>query len=68
MRMPFQRLYIVYHVDLIRVIQSAAKLTTYVPNLLEFGVLFSGVNSESRNLIREKFAAHGNGFTMSTSS
>jgi cytochrome P450 len=65
MRMPFQRLYIVYHVDLIRVIQSAAKLTTYVPNLLEFGVLFSGVNSDSRKLIREMFAAHGNGFTMS---
>jgi cytochrome P450 len=65
MRMPFQRMYIVNAAELIRVIQSKANLTTFVPNLLDFGMLFSGVNHESRTLIHEKFAAQGNGFTMS---
>jgi hypothetical protein len=65
MRMPFQRMYIVNAAELIRIIQTKANLTTFIPNLLDFGLLFSGVNKESRKLICERFAVQGNGFTMS---
>lgn len=65
MRMPFQRMYIVNGAELIRIIQTKANLTTFVPNLLDFGLLFSGVDKESRKLISETYATQGNGFTIS---
>ncbi|KAH9876533.1 hypothetical protein J1614_003664 [Plenodomus biglobosus] len=65
LRMPFQRLYIVHAPDLIRVIQSKGNATTFVPNLLEFGMLFSGLQKQSQNTLREAFGVQGNGFTMS---
>lgn len=63
--MPFQRLYIVHAPDLIKVIQSKTNSQTFVPNLLDFGMLFSGLNTESQRTLRKAFGVHGNGFTMS---
>lgn len=65
LRMPFQRLYVVHAPNLIQVIQSKANAQTFVPNLLDFGMLFSGLNTESRSTLRKAFGLHGNGFTMS---
>lgn len=63
--MPFQRLYVVHAPHLIHAIQSKANAKTYVPNLLDFGMLFSGLNTESRNTLRKQYASKGNGFTLS---
>lgn len=63
--MPFQRLYVVYAPNLIHTIQSKANAHTFVPNLLDFGMLFSGLNTESQATLRKAFGTHGNGFTMS---
>ncbi|KZM21372.1 Cholesterol 7-alpha-monooxygenase [Ascochyta rabiei] len=65
LRMPFQRLYVVHAPNLIQVIQSKANAQTFVPNLLDFGMLFSGLNTESQNILRSAFGLKGNGFTMS---
>lgn len=63
--MPFQRLYVVHAPHLIQIIQSKANAKTYVPNLLDFGMLFSGLNTESQTTLRRAFGLKGNGFTMS---
>jgi hypothetical protein len=63
--MPFQRLYVVHAPHLIQVIQSKASVATFVPNLLDFGMLFSGVNKDSQAMLRNAFGLQGNGFTMS---
>jgi hypothetical protein len=46
--MPFQGLYIVHTPDLIQTIQSKANAAIFVHNLLDFGMLFSGLNKESQ--------------------
>lgn len=63
--MPFQRLYIVHAPNLIQVIQSKANAQSFIPNLLDFGMLFSGLNTESKHILRRAFGLKGNGFTMS---
>jgi hypothetical protein len=64
LRMPFQRLYVIHAPHLIHAIQSKANARTFVPNLLDFGMLFSGLNKESQATLRKAFGSHGNGFTM----
>lgn len=63
--MPFQRLYVVHTLDLIHAIQSKANATTFIPNLLDFGMLFSGMNKESQGILARAFGVNGNAFTMS---
>lgn len=63
--MPFQRLYVVHDPHLIQSIQNKSNAATFVPNLLDFGMLFSGLNSQSRKTLRKAFGLKGNGFTMS---
>jgi hypothetical protein len=63
--MPFQRLYVVSAPHLIQIIQAKANAQTFVPNLLDFGMLFSGLNAESKATLQKAFGLHGNGFTMS---
>ena len=63
--MPFQRLYVVHAPHLIQIIQSKTNAQTFVPNLLDFGMLFSGLNKKSQTTLRKAFGLHGNGFTMS---
>lgn len=63
--MPFQRLYIVHTPKLIQVIQSKTNAKTFLPNLLDFGMLFSGVDKASQRLLRGAFSTEGNSFTMS---
>lgn len=65
LRMPFQRLYVVHAPQLIQIIQSKANAGTFIPNLLDFGMLFSGLNRESQRTLRNAFGVKGNGFTMS---
>ncbi|CAO2647593.1 Nn.00g085150.m01.CDS01 [Neocucurbitaria sp. VM-36] len=65
LRMPFQRLYVVHAPQLIQTIQSKANAATFIPNLLDFGMLFSGLNKESQRTLRNAFGVKGNGFTMS---
>ena len=48
---------------MIRLIQSKANAATFVPNLLDFGMLFSGLDKESQALLRDGFGRQGNGFT-----
>jgi hypothetical protein len=63
--MPFQRLYVVHTPKLIQVIQSKANAGTFIPNLLDFGMLFSGLNKESQHILGGAFGLEGNSFTMS---
>lgn len=63
--MPFQRLYIVHAPYIIQTIQNKANAQTFIPNLLDFGMLFSGLNTESQKTLRKAFGLKGNGFTMS---
>jgi hypothetical protein len=63
--MPFQRLYVVHTPHLIQVIQSKANTTTFVLNLLDFCMLFSGLNKDSQTMLLNAFGLQGNGFTMS---
>ncbi|KAH9879557.1 hypothetical protein IAQ61_001375 [Plenodomus lingam] len=65
LRMPFQRLYIVHEPHLIHAIQSKSNATNFIPNLLEFGMLFSGIHKGSQTILRDAFGLKGNGFTMS---
>ncbi|KAH3913975.1 hypothetical protein HBH56_096770 [Parastagonospora nodorum] len=65
LRMPFQRLYVVHTSDLIQAIQSKANATTFIPNLLDFGMLFSGMNKRSQGILAKAFGVNGNAFTMS---
>lgn len=50
---------------MIQTIQNKANAQTFIPNLLDFGMLFSGLNTESQNTLRKAFGLKGNGFTMS---
>jgi hypothetical protein len=50
---------------LIQIIQSKANTATFIPNLLDFGILFSGLNKDSQKTLRNVFRSQGNGFTMS---
>jgi len=63
--MPFQRLYIVHAPHMINIIQNRANAGTFVPNLLDFGMLFSGLHESSQAVLRKGFGSQGNGFTMS---
>lgn len=63
--MPFQRFYVVHAPYLIHVIQSKANAQTFVPNLLDFGMLFSGLDTESQSTLRKAFGLKGNGFSVS---
>jgi len=63
--MPFQRLYIVHAPEIVHVIQSKCNASTFIPNLLDFGMLFSGLNKNSQRTLRIAFDIKGNGFTMS---
>jgi hypothetical protein len=63
--MPFQRLYVVHTPKLIQAIQNTANAGTFIPNLLDFGMLFSGLNKESQHILRGAFGLKGNSFTMS---
>jgi hypothetical protein len=63
--MPLQRLYIVHAPNLIQSIQNKANAQTFIPNLLDFGMLFSGLSTESQHTLRTAFGLKGNGFTMS---
>ena len=63
--MPFQRLCIVHAPNLIQTIQNKANAQTFIPNLLDFGMLFSGLNTDSQHTLRDAFGLKGNGFTMS---
>ncbi|KAF1935418.1 cytochrome P450 [Clathrospora elynae] len=65
LRMPFQRLYIVHAPHLIQIIQSKANAATFVPNLLDFGILFSGLNKDAQISLRKAVSVQGNGFTIS---
>ncbi|KAH7381244.1 cytochrome P450 [Phaeosphaeria sp. MPI-PUGE-AT-0046c] len=64
LRVPFQRLYVVHTPSLIQTIQSKANAATFVPNLLDFGMLFSGLNSRSQAILGKSFSKR-NAFTMS---
>jgi hypothetical protein len=63
--MPFQRLYVVHTPHLIQIIQSKANASTFVPNLLDFGMLFSGLKTESKVTLASAFELNGNAFTKS---
>lgn len=63
--MPFQRIYVVHAPDLIHALQNKAISANLVPNLLEFGMLFSGLNKSSRKILRKAFSTGGNSFTTS---
>jgi hypothetical protein len=55
----------VHAAHLIQSIQSKANAATFAPNLLEFGMLFSGINKDSRRILTKAFGQQGNAFTMS---
>ena len=63
--MPFQRFYIVNAPQLIQTIQAKANSSIFVPTLLDFGMLFSGLNWESQDVLRGAFARKGNVFATS---
>lgn len=63
--MPFQRIYVINAPQLIQAVQSKMNLTTFVPNLLDFGMLFSGLNKKSKATLVKAYGVHGNGFTQS---
>jgi hypothetical protein len=65
LRMPFQRLYVVHTPYLINIIQSKDNSVTFIPNLLDFGMLFSGLNKDSQKTLRKAFGLTGNGFSRS---
>ena len=45
--------------------QSKANVATFVPNLLDFGMLFSGLNKRSQKVLASTFSEKGNTFTIS---
>jgi hypothetical protein len=46
-------------------IQNKANAATFIPNLLDFGMLFSGLNTKSRRILTKTFGLQGNAFTTS---
>lgn len=65
LRMPFQRIYVIYAPQLIQMVQKKNNASTFVPTLLDFGMLFSGLNRKSKDTLTKAYGAHGNGFTKS---
>ncbi|KAJ4299037.1 hypothetical protein N0V90_004281 [Kalmusia sp. IMI 367209] len=65
LRMPFQRIYVVSAPQLIQAVQNKVNATTFVPTLLDFGMLFSGLSRKSQETLRQAYGIHGNGFTKS---
>ncbi|KAL5382949.1 hypothetical protein DPSP01_006218 [Paraphaeosphaeria sporulosa] len=65
LRMPFQRIYVINSPQLIQVVQNKSNLGTFVPTLLDFGMLFSGLSRMSKDTLTKAYGAHGNGFTRS---
>ncbi|KAF1953026.1 cytochrome P450 [Byssothecium circinans] len=65
LRMPFARIYVVNAPHLIQAIQAKANRNTYVPNLLDFGMLFSGLSNDGKRVMRHAVNTMGNSFTMS---
>lgn len=65
LRMPFQRIYVINAPQLIQAVQKKTNLSTFVPTLLDFGMLFSGLNRSSKETLVKSYGAHGNGFTKS---
>jgi cytochrome P450 len=65
LRMPFQRIYVINAGRLIQAVQTKANLSTFVPNLLEFGMKFSGLSKEGRKIMNETVNTIGNSFTLS---
>lgn len=63
--MPFQKIYVVNTPHLIQVVQNKVNLSTFVPTLLDFGMLFSGLNAKSKKTLVQAYGVHGNGFTQS---
>jgi hypothetical protein len=63
--MPFQRLYVVHTPYLINVIQSKANVSNFIPNLLDFGMLFSGLDKDAKTTLRRAVGLSGNNFTLS---
>ncbi|KAF9729928.1 25-hydroxycholesterol 7-alpha-hydroxylase 1 [Paraphaeosphaeria minitans] len=65
LRMPFQRIYVINAPQLIQVVQNKSNLATFVPTLLDFGMLFSGLSRRSKDTLTKAYGSHGNGFTKS---
>ncbi|KAH7397376.1 cytochrome P450 [Pyrenochaeta sp. MPI-SDFR-AT-0127] len=65
LRLPFQRLYVVHAPHLIQAIQKKANAGIFIPNLLDFGMLFSGLTKNSQRTLRNAYNIEGNGFTLS---
>ncbi|KAF1976962.1 cytochrome P450 [Bimuria novae-zelandiae CBS 107.79] len=65
LRMPFQRIYVVNASHLIQAVQNKINLPTFVPTLLDFGMLFSGLTKSSKATLVQAYGIHGNGFTKS---
>ncbi|KAJ4349675.1 uncharacterized protein N0V89_008292 [Didymosphaeria variabile] len=63
--MPFQKIYVINAPQLIQAVQNKTNLTTFVPTLLDFGMLFSGLKTRSKQTLTKAFGVHGNGFTKS---
>jgi hypothetical protein len=49
---------------LINAIQSKANASTFNPNLLDFGMLFSGLNKNAKTTLRRAVGFSGNSFTF----
>jgi hypothetical protein len=60
---PFQRLYIINAPHIIQSVECRANRVSFVSNLLDFGILYSGVTKRSENLLREAYRHSGNSFT-----
>ncbi|KAF2635590.1 cytochrome P450 [Massarina eburnea CBS 473.64] len=63
LRMPFQRMYVINAPHLIQAVQTKANLKVFVPNLLDFGMMFSGLSNEGRKVMAEAVSCSGNNFT-----
>lgn len=63
--MPFQKIYVVNAPQLIQAVQNKSQANTFVPTLLDFGMLFSGLNNNSKKILAQAYGIHGNGFTQS---
>ncbi|PVH98227.1 cytochrome P450 [Periconia macrospinosa] len=64
LRMPGQRVYVVSGTQLVQSIQSKANASTFVANLLDFGILFSGMSKDAKEVLKAGYS-HGNQFTAS---
>ncbi|CAI6331650.1 unnamed protein product [Periconia digitata] len=67
LRMPFQRVYVVCANQFIHAVQSKAHAAAFVPTLLEFGILFSGMAKSAKKCLQAGYK-NGNQFTASVHS